>query len=52
VRLRTSGENLLDLLFMTLSSQKLEPPLKPGRFKIIYSLISQYCYNKNNKRGI
>ncbi|WP_309625601.1 hypothetical protein, partial [Methylibium sp.] len=29
---RTSGENLFDL-FMAPSSQELEPPQKPGRFK-------------------
>ena len=31
-RSRTSGENLFDL-FMAPSSQRLEPPQKPGRFK-------------------
>jgi hypothetical protein len=33
---RTSGENLFDLLFMAPSSQSLEPPQNPGRFKEIY----------------
>ena len=41
VRLCTSGENLLDLPFMTLSSQKLEPPLNPGRFTIFCSEIAK-----------
>ncbi|MFJ3319038.1 EAL domain-containing protein, partial [Herbaspirillum huttiense] len=31
-RSRTSGENLLDFLFMALFSQELEPPQNPGRF--------------------
>ncbi|MGL5183339.1 hypothetical protein, partial [Herbaspirillum huttiense] len=35
-RSRTSGENLLDFLFMALFSQELEPPQNPGRFKNLF----------------
>ena len=33
-RSRTSGENLFDL-FMAQSSQRVEPPQNPGRFKLL-----------------
>ena len=50
MRLRTSGENLLDLLFMTLSSQKLEPPSNPGRFRSFKT--DEYKSLEKNKKDL
>ena len=34
-RMRISGEKRFDFLFMAPSSQSLEPPQYPGRFKVL-----------------
>src|SRR5690606_20959225 len=45
-RSRTSGAYLVNLLLMAPSSQGLEPPGNPGRFRSVYA-----AYYDNDERG-